>query len=583
MNRLVIFLVFMGMACNGYSSDFSSEISQINAAGFPKIEMFLKVFNNQPEELKSDNFVISEDSTGIKSFSLEFRKSKHLMTLVIDRSSSIEPAMNQVKIAASSFIKSMVNDVTMAVVTFGSDIDFSHKFAQDENSLINAVNKIKPWGGTALYDAIYTACDDLQNNAGRNDLKTVVCLTDGHDSTPNGKKPLSVKTPAEVCKFATDKGIRLITVGLGNDIDVQVLKEFAQTTGGWYLQTTSPESLAKLYEALSRRIKMEKHYRLSYTTPRPEADGSKRIVEITSRLKGKESQGKGHYNAPSKSVATKKPSTVPSDHGSSKFSVTDLFSSLHIDGPDEVFLTSPVIPPLPTPVIGPNDATFLGCSKDDCQEIIDQARNRMGEEHKKNFEDQQKYFNNYLQALDKLQKANDEWAARSDVDEFEKPRIEYRNTYLQLRREEIGYYSQKSYDEYLIDLKTSMDELDYYQEIHVLGKSEDDSFFHSNSASRTAALNVVEEKYDALLKKHEEKENQHFHSTLDSRGANVEFETRVETKEYETDVNATDDPVEEPEPDAPQDDDNSNEEPETEFTPPELENIDPAGYIPDMD
>lgn len=579
MKRSFVIIALLILTTNLFANDFSSEISRINAAGFPKIGVFLKVFNKQPEELKNDNFVISEDSSPIQSFSLEFSRPKHFMTLVIDRSSSIEPAMSQVKQAATSFIQSMISETSIAIVSFGSDVDFSHKFSQDLQSLTDAIKKIKPWGGTAMYDAIYTACDDIQNSAGRNDLKTVVCLTDGHDSTPNGKKPLSIKTPEEVCRFATDKGIRIITVGLGNDIDVEILKNFAQSTGGWYLQTTSPESLAKLYEALSRRMKLEKYYRLTYTTPKPEADGSRRNVEIISRLKGSESQGKGFYNAPSKAVAASKSHTGSSDKNKSKFSVTEVFSSLHIDGPDEVFLTSPVIPPPASPVHGPNAATFLGCSKDACQEIIDKARIRMGEEHKANYEEQQKYFNNYLQALDRMQKANNEWAAKPDLKEFEKPRIEYRNTYLQMRREEIGYYSQKSYEEYLVDFKTSMDELDYYQKVQVMGEPEDDSFFHSNSASQTAALNLIDSKYDEILKKHDEKESQHFHSTLDSRGANVEFETRTETREL--DIPEPDDVSEEPEPEQP------DEEPagdtDYEYSPPEIESVDPSDYMPDID
>lgn len=503
------------------------------------------------------------------------------MTLVIDRSSSIEPAMNQVKQAAASFVQSMIHDVSIAIVSFGSDVDFSHKFSQDLKSLTDAINNIKPWGGTALYDAIYTACDDIQNSAGRNDLKTVVCLTDGHDSTPNGKKPLSIKTPEEVCRFATDKGIRIITVGLGNDIDVQVLKNFAKSTGGWYLQTTSPESLAKLYEALSRRMKLEKYYRLSYTTPKPEADGSRRIVEITSRLKGTESQGEGHYNAPSKAVAASKSSRGSSGKSNSKFSVTEVFSSLHIDGPDTVFLTSPVITPPASPVHGPNAATFLGCSKDDCQEIIDNERARISEEHKANFEKQQKYFNDYLQVLDRLQKANNEWAAKPDLKEFEKPRIEYRNTYLQMRREEIGYYSQKSYEEYLVNFKTSMDELDYYQKVQVMGKPEDDSFFHTNYASRTAALSLINSRFKDILKKHDEKENQHFHSTLDSRGSNVEFEMRIETREL--DIPESDDISDEPEPEQPDEEEPAVDTDYDEYSLPEIENINPSDYMPDID
>ncbi|KAF1080309.1 MAG: hypothetical protein GQF41_3477 [Candidatus Rifleibacterium amylolyticum] len=250
------------------AKDFASEIFQVNSAGFPKIGVLLKVFSKEPTELKNDNFTISEDATGISSFELVFQKNRHYMVLVIDRSSSIEPAMPAVKQAAASFVQSMVSDVQMSVLSFGSDLDFTHDFSTDGESLVASIQKIRPWGGTTLYDALYSACEELNNKAGRSDLKTVVCLTDGRDSKPNGQTPMSTHTPAEVSKFATDKGVRLITVGLGNDIDEAILRDFATSTGGWYLQTTTPEQLAKLYEALSRRMKLERYYRMTHTRSR---------------------------------------------------------------------------------------------------------------------------------------------------------------------------------------------------------------------------------------------------------------------------------------------------------------------------
>lgn len=528
MKRIFIFVCcFLGFVATVFGKDFSSQITHVNAAGFPRIEVFLKVFNKDAQELRSDCFVITEDSKGITDFSLEFQKNRQFMVLVIDRSSSIEPAMNEVKRAAASFVNSMVGNVTMSILSFGSDMDFNHDFSVDTSSLIAAVNKIRPWGGTALYDAIYLACEELQNKAGRNDLRTVVCLTDGRDSTPNGQTPMSTHTPAEVIKFASEKNIRIITVGLGNDIDSEVLKNFAGSTGGWYLQTTTPENLLKLYGALSQRMKLERHYRLFYTTPKPDADGSRRIIEITSRLKGMQDQGKGQYTAPTRTVSISEPSG--SSDKKEKMSVTRVFSDLHIDGPDSVYLTGPIIVPAATPVHGPNGASFVRVSREGCQAIIDQARIRMGEEHKQNYEMQQKYLDVYMQALDRLQKANDERAASQNLKAFEKSRIDYRNQYLQMRREEIDIYRHKSYECYLVSFKATMDELDYFQRTRVGDEAEDNDFFNTNMASESAALRSLDDKYGRLLDQHQNRMDQYYVDTVDNRGANVEFTTHEQT------------------------------------------------------
>ena len=534
MKRIFIVLFLMIMAAGaGMGKDFASEVLQVNSAGFPKIGVMLKVFSKEPEELQADNFVISEDKTGISSFDLAFQKNRHYMVLVVDRSSSIEPAMNEVKRAAASFALSMVGDVSMSVLSFASDIDFSHAFSNDGNSLVEAINKLRPWGGTALYDALYSACDELQNKAGRADLKTVVCLTDGRDSTPNGQTPMSTRTPEQVKKYAVEKGIRLITVGLGNDIDEAILKDFAGATGGWYLQTTTPEQLSKLYEALSRRMKLERYYQLSYTTPKPERDGTRREIEIASSLKGFKDQGKGYYTAPTMTVHKPEPTEAGQPGRGGKMTVATVFNDLDIAGPDSVFLTGPITPPPASPVFGLNRASLLGLSDAEAQSVIEQARARVSSEHQANYDRQKKYLDAYKQGLEKIAQGVEKKAAEPGLKDYEKPRIEYRRQYLQLRQEEVSLHLQEAWEKYQIKLKSAMDEMDFYQKTQLSGGDDDEGFFDRNSASATASLNDASRKYADLLGQHHEKMAQHFGESVGSRGAHVEHSTTIVDEEID--------------------------------------------------
>ena len=534
MKRIFIVLFLMIMAAGaGMGKDFASEVLQVNSAGFPKIGVMLKVFSKEPDELKADNFVISEDKTGISSFDLAFQKNRHYMVLVVDRSSSIEPAMNEVKRAAASFALSMVGDVSMSVLSFASDIDFSHAFSNDGNSLVEAINKLRPWGGTALYDALYSACDELQNKAGRADLKTVVCLTDGRDSTPNGQTPMSTRTPEQVKKYAVEKGIRLITVGLGNDIDEAILKDFAGATGGWYLQTTTPEQLSKLYEALSRRMKLERYYQLSYTTPKPERDGTRREIEIASSLKGFKDQGKGYYTAPTMTVHKPEPTEAGQPGRGGKMTVATVFNDLDIAGPDSVFLTGPITPPPASPVFGLNRASLLGLSDAEAQSVIEQARARVSSEHQANYDRQKKYLDAYKQGLEKIAQGVEKKAAEPGLKDYEKPRIEYRRQYLQLRQEEVSLHLQEAWEKYQIKLKSAMDEMDFYQKTQLSGGDDDEGFFDRNSASATASLNDSYRKYAYLIGQHHEKMAQHFGESVGSRGAHVEHSTTIVDEEID--------------------------------------------------
>ncbi|HPT47812.1 MAG TPA: VWA domain-containing protein [Candidatus Rifleibacterium sp.] len=531
MKRILLSFVLLIVGLTSVAgNDFSSAVLHVNSAGFPKIGVVMKVFNKEPVEMKADNFVISEDGTAISSFAIASQKNRHYMVLVLDRSSSIEPAMNDVKRAATSFVQTMVTDVSMSVLSFGSDIDFTHSFSEDPASLIEAINKLRPWGGTALYDALYSACEELQNQAGRADLKTVVCLTDGRDSTPNGQTPMSTHKPEEVNKLAVEKGIRLITVGLGNDIDSNVLKGFASATGGWYLQTTTPEELAKIYDALGRRMKLERYYQLDYQTPKPARDGTKRNIEISSSLKGLADQGKGNYIAPT--VTVHKPEAVKKG-GDGKMSVTKVFHELNIEGPDTVFLTGPITPPPASPVFGLNRASLLGLGEAETTGVIEQARARVSAEHRQNYDRQMKYLDDYQKCCERLCQKVEEDASRPDIKDFERPRIEYRRQYLQLRQEEINLHKQQAYDEYQAKHQSAMDELDFYQKTGLAGGDDDEGFFERNSASATATLNDISGKYDQLFAAHREKTNSHFSNSQAGRGAHVESITTITDEEVD--------------------------------------------------
>ena len=225
-------------------------------------------------------------------------KQKNYVVLLLDRSSSIEPAMPVVKESAAAFVTSVAGNVELAVHSLGSDFEINQDFTRNTADLLKAIRSVRPWGGTLLIDSLYNSCEALRNQAGTNDLKTIVCLTDGRDETPGGKSPFSSKKPEELIEFARRARVRLITVGLGNGIDSNLLQMCAAKTNGWYLHVQKPEQLASVYQDLSRKMMMERFYHFTYATPEPKPDGTRRDVLVSSKAKGEKDQGKGNYIAP---------------------------------------------------------------------------------------------------------------------------------------------------------------------------------------------------------------------------------------------------------------------------------------------
>ena len=280
-------------------------------------------------------------------------------------------------------------------------------------------------------------------------------------------------------------------------------------------------------------MKLERYYQLSYTTPKPERDGTRRNIEIASTLKGFKDQGTGYYTAPTMTVHKPEPTDVGRPDKGGKMTVTNVFHDLDIAGPDSVFLTAPITPPPASPVFGLKRASLLGLSDAEAQSVIEQARARVSGEHLANYDMQKKYLDGYKQGLERIAQEVEKKAAEPGLKDYEKPRIEYRRQYLQLRQEEIALHLQEAWEAYQIRLQAAMDEMDFYQKTQLSGGDDDTGFFDRNSASATAALNAAEQKYAALLSQHHEKMSQHFGDSVGSRGAHVEHSTTVVEEEID--------------------------------------------------
>ncbi|NLI77673.1 MAG: VWA domain-containing protein [Candidatus Riflebacteria bacterium] len=282
----------------GDPASFSSAIIGVNAGQFPAIEVDVKVFSRNPVPPSRDDFEVFENQSRIASFTVSRRKPRHFLVLALDRSSSIEPAMPALKQAATSFVSLMPQDTTMAVLSFGSDVEIDQGFTADQTRLTAAIGKIRPYGGTSLYDAVWQAAEQLNNGAGRNDPRTLVVLTDGKDSNPAGTEQMSIRTRKEAVEKAVRGRVRIIAIGLGNDLDEEAMKGLAKPTGGAYLHAPHPDQLAAIYARLAERMKLEQYLGLRYVTPNPLTDGTTRMIQIVSRGSGRTDQGTSRYVAP---------------------------------------------------------------------------------------------------------------------------------------------------------------------------------------------------------------------------------------------------------------------------------------------
>lgn len=500
---LLLLLLFVTLP--GHTEDLTAKINHVNATGFPVVEAMLRVYFSSPVELQTSNLSVFENDQKIENFSLSKQDFQHYLVLAIDRSSSIETAMPDVKAAAKNLIESLAASVSISIISFASDIDIDHSFSNKTGSLTSAIDKIRPWGGTTLFDAIYESCEELQSAAGLNDLKTVICLTDGHDSTPSGQHRLSQRGPEEVTRFAMDKGIRVITLGLGDDIDAEFLGGLASDTGGWYLHTATSDQLSSLSKTLSNRIKLKRHYRLVYNSLNTVIDNHSRNLRVEVTWEKQKATASRAFHIPTKASAQ-----IADTVGAEKLSLDELMDYFEISGAQRNALTEKILLPPAQPVHGLTTASFRGLSAANCRILINQAQQRFAEMHQQNFDMQKSFIEQYLAPVDSLINMLYQKIDASGIKESARENMAALLEYLQLRREGLEMMQQQVYEQYLIKFQTSGNELQYFEKTQVGGEKLNEDFFALNTASQTRSLRSVEAKFADKLMENQQKIEEKF-------------------------------------------------------------------------
>ncbi len=223
--------------------------------------------NDRPiSGLGIENFQLLENGEPVDIDTLATKDVPLNIILVIDTSGSmIGGGIAAVKTAASRFVNLMGEDDRIAVLSFNDTIQTELDYSSDKDQILAAIQNLTAvrLAGTCLYDAIHYAVEQsLSQPMG---TRTVVALTDGVDETLN-RAVCSQFTVPEVIEFATQEDVRvpIYTIGLGSQVNQQILTEIADQTFGNALFSADAARLEAMFELLSTQLKSE--YILTYTS-----------------------------------------------------------------------------------------------------------------------------------------------------------------------------------------------------------------------------------------------------------------------------------------------------------------------------
>lgn len=255
-------------------------VTYIDESDFPRITVYLSAVDGSAQPLiglVEEAFALTEDGIPVEIETFIGAGFQPVTAiLLIDHSGSMDRGgkMQGAQEAAKAFLANLQDGRDRIGVTAFNHresllYDLNLISATDRAALNTRIGQLDADGGTAYHDAVYSAVSKLESQSGR---KVVIALTDGIDE--NSRRSLN-----STIKLAQEGKVPVYTIGLGQDVKESVLEKMAQQTGGRYYFSPEASQLAALYEDLAHALQSE--YSLTYTSPTPRQDGTRRDVAVT--------------------------------------------------------------------------------------------------------------------------------------------------------------------------------------------------------------------------------------------------------------------------------------------------------------
>jgi Ca-activated chloride channel homolog len=199
--------------------------------------------------------------------------------IVIDASTSIRSRFQFEQQSATEFLLQVLKARSDRAFVMGFDVtpSVTADWTNDQDKLQAGINKLSPGGGTALFDAVYTACRDkmLSDRSPEPVRKAIILISDGDDNQSRVYLNEAVKEceRAETIIYAISTNWTP-SRGQGD----KVLQELAQDTGGEPFFPPSVEEMATSFKDIEDELRSQ--YALVYTPADFKTDGSYRTIYL---------------------------------------------------------------------------------------------------------------------------------------------------------------------------------------------------------------------------------------------------------------------------------------------------------------
>ncbi len=182
------------------------------------------------------------------------------VVMVIDVSGSMghesPTRLFQAQAAANNFIDNLRDNDQSGLASFSWTANLDKALSNEHTLTQSIINSLIAEGATNIGDAIDTANNELVSpNTNPQAVKIEILLTDGRANQPNGngnnENSADVALALAKSLEAAEKNIIIFTIGLGNDINVTMLQNIADNTGGEYYFAPTSNDLDEIFNQIA--------------------------------------------------------------------------------------------------------------------------------------------------------------------------------------------------------------------------------------------------------------------------------------------------------------------------------------------
>ncbi|MDR3728019.1 MAG: VWA domain-containing protein [Terracidiphilus sp.] len=250
--------------------------------------------------LKQSDFALLDDQKAPARVNA-FRQQINLplrVGIVIDASTSIRTRFKFEQQSANEFLLQVLKAKGDRAFIMGFDVTptVTQDWTNNLDALETGVNRLRPGGGTALRDAVYTACRDKLLDVARGQepvRKAMVLLSDGDDNQSRVYLDEAVKMcqRSETIIYAISTNWTP-SRGKGDE----VLTQMAEATGGQVFFPPSVEEVSNSFHSIEEELRSQ--YALTYTPADFKYDGSFRPIYLFANDRHYQVRARKGYFAP---------------------------------------------------------------------------------------------------------------------------------------------------------------------------------------------------------------------------------------------------------------------------------------------